>query len=79
MIEKCFDKTYKCGVSQSTLTKAANRLIAEYCATFSSTVAPDELQEIAKQIKQGEDTTEYEEGSTNEYRGDGGNHFREKL
>lgn len=71
MIEKCFDKTYECGVSQSTLTKAANRLIAEYCATFGSAVAPEELQEIAKQIKQCVDTTEYEERSTNEYRGDG--------
>lgn len=71
MIEKFFDKTYKCDVSQSTLTRAANRLISEYCCTFGNTVAPDELQEIAKQIKQCVDTTEYEDESNYEYNGYG--------
>ena len=71
MIEKFFDKTYKCNVSQSTLTRAANRLISEYCYTFGNTVAPDELQEIAKQIKQCVDTTEYEDESNYEYNGYG--------
>lgn len=71
MIEKFFDKTYKCDVSQSTLTRAANRLISEYCYTFGNTVAPDELQEIAKQIKQCVDTTEYEDESNYEYNGYG--------
>lgn len=64
MIEKSFDKAYpirRNGIPQSTLTRAATRLIAEYAATFGGwSGIPDEITAIAEKIKQGTDSEEYE-------------------
>lgn len=64
MIEKSFDKAYpirRNGIPQNTLTRAANRLIAEYAATFGGwSGIPDEITAIAEKIKQGTDSEEYE-------------------
>ena len=68
MIEKSFDKAYPIkinGIPQSTLTRAANRLLTEYAAAFGGWGgAPDEITAIAEQIKQGIDSEEYEYEST---------------
>ena len=73
MIEKSFDKAYPIninGIPQSTLTRAANRLLAEYAAAFGGWGgAPDEITAIAEKIKQGIDSEEYE--YENEYDGGG--------
>lgn len=74
MIEKSFDKAYAMtahGIPQSTLTRAANRLIAEYAAAFGGWSVPDEIMAIAEKIKQGVDSDEYENDSVNEYGGTG--------
>ena len=63
MIEKHFEKTYTVtahGIPQSALTRAANRLLAEYTATFGDWSIPDEITAIAEKIKQGIDADEYE-------------------
>ena len=57
MVEKVFNKCYPIGVNgvpQRTLTRAANRLIADYIAAFGGFYIPDEIKTIAKQIKIGE-------------------------
>lgn len=68
MIEKSFDKAYPIkinGIPQSTLTRAANRLLAEYAAAFGGWGGvPDEITAIAEQIKQGIDSEEYEYENT---------------
>lgn len=69
MIEKSFDKAYPIkhfdGIPQSTLTRAANRLIAEYAAAFGGWGGvPDEITAIAEKIKQGVDSEEYEYENT---------------
>lgn len=62
MIEKSFDKIYAVsvkGVSQTALTRAANRLIAEYTAVFGGWSIPDEIKAIAEAIKAGAGAEEY--------------------
>lgn len=75
MIEKSFDKTYEMrgsqGISQSALTRAANRLIAEYKEAFGAWGVPDEIKKIADKIKKCEDSDTYEDEGTNEYCGTG--------
>lgn len=74
MIEKIFDKVYAVtinGIPQSTLTRAANRLIAEYAAAFGGWSVPDEITAIAEKIKQCEEAEMYEYESENEYGGTG--------
>lgn len=75
MKEKSFDKTYKMrgceGIPKSTLTRAANRLIAEYCTAFGVADVPDEIKAIAEQIKQCIDTEEYEYENAYDFGGTG--------
>lgn len=62
MIEKVFDKAYAITtreIPQSTLTRAANRLIAEYIAVFGDWGVPDEITAMAEKIKQGIDSDDY--------------------
>ena len=73
MIEKTFDKAYtikRNGIPQGTLTRAANRLIADYAAAFGSWCIPDEITAIAEKIKQGTDSEEYEYENTYDGSGD---------
>lgn len=63
MIEKSFNKAYKVGVrgvSQTVLTRAANRLISEYSAVFGGWCVPEEIKAISEKIKNCEEATEYE-------------------
>lgn len=74
MIEKSFDKAYKVGVhgiSQVALTRAANRLVSEYTAVFGGWSIPEEIKEIAEQIKNCEPSTEYEYEHSYEINGTG--------
>lgn len=74
MIEKAFNKAHPIkinGIPQSTLTRAANRLIAEYVAAFGGWCGvPAEITAIAEKIKQGIDSEEYEYENAYESGGD---------
>lgn len=74
MIEKSFDKSYKVtsrGVSQAALTRAANRLIAEYSLVFGGWCVPEEIKTISEKIKSCEEATEYEYEHSYESNGTG--------
>lgn len=66
MVEKYFEKAYpikKNGVSQTALTRIANRMLSEYSSVFGGDI-PDEIKAISEKIKQCADSEEYEYENT---------------
>ncbi len=62
MIEKTFDKCYAQNVPQSTLTRVANRLLADFKEVdrCSDNSIPEEVKAVAEKIRTAEESEEYE-------------------
>jgi hypothetical protein len=51
MIEKSYEKEVDLAVSQSVLTRLANRLVKDWCEVNETSTPSDEIKEVAKKSR----------------------------